>query len=134
MVEETLVNRRIEAGEKFLKAFHPKCPVSVAFWIKPEENPMTYLYVASDEVADGNLGEVFTLARSYLERSVWLNSSHLRFLKSSDPMAQSVREYRDQYDPEEPIPIFHRGSIGMVPIEDAIVYPSMEKLLAAPSE
>lgn len=133
MGEELLVTERIDASAEFVRDFNDYVTVSVAFWIVPAESDDVFLYVASDDIDDGNLDVAYGQALRKLsgKRSQWLDPFQIKLLNSSDPIAQDAIRIRDRY----PAPLVTRyggSSLGGTSIDGACIYPPTAALMATP--
>ena len=131
MAEDLLVSEQIDAGAEFVRDFNDYVPVSVAFWIVSAESGDAFLYVASDDIDDGNFdvayGEV--LRRLIAKRSQWLDPFHIKLLNSSSPIALDAMRIRDRY----PAPLVTRysgSSLGGTSIDGACIYAPIATLKA----
>jgi len=132
MDQDLLVNERIDAGRDFVRDFDDYVTVSVAFWLVPADSDNVYLYIASDDLDDGNIrvayGEV--LRRLHAKSTPWLNPFHVKLVSSSDPVAREAVQIRDRYPAE--IPTRYQGSsIGGMSIDAAYIYPPLSALKSA---
>jgi len=133
MGQDLLVDEQIDAGHEFVRDFNGYASVSVAFWINPTESDDWFLYVASDEIDDGNLdvayGEV--LRKMSHNPSQWLDPFRVKLLNSSDQIAREAIEIRDRYP--APIPTRYNGSsIGGISIDGAYIYPPLSAMQSTP--
>lgn len=133
MGEEFLVNEQIDAGADFVRDFDEYAGVSVAFWIVPIESENRFLYIASDEISDGNIdvayGEVLRRIKRW--RSPWLDPFQIKLVNTSDPIACDAIRIRDRTP--TPLPTRYGGSsIGGLNIDEAYIYPPISAMKAAP--
>lgn len=127
-----MVHERIDAGRDFVSDFDDYVTVSVAFWLVPANSDNVYLYIASDDLNDGNIraayGEV--LRRLHAKSSPWLNPFHVKLVSSSDPVACEAMKIRDRYPAT--VPTRYQGSsIGGLSIDGAYIYPPLSALKSA---
>lgn len=124
MGQELLVTELIDAGADFLHEFDKRRRIAVAFWIIPfESDGLLYLYVASDEIDDGNLkpayGEVLQILND--EERLWLDPFQVKLVSSADPIACDAIAIRDRRP--APIPTHYNGSsLGGTSIDGAYIY------------
>jgi hypothetical protein len=126
MAQDVLVIEQIDAGADFIRDFNDYFSVSVACWVNPAESDNLFLYIASDEIDDGNFdvayGEV--LRRLSSKRSQWLDPFQIKLISSSDPIARAAMEIRDRYPAK--IPTRYNGSsLGGISIDSAYIYPPL---------
>ena len=124
MGQDLLVIEQIDAGGEFVRDFNDYVPVSVACWVNPAESDNLFLYIASDEIDDGNIDVAYSevLRRLRGKRSQWLDPFQIKLVNSSDPIARDAIRIRDRYPAK--IPTRYRGSsIGDLSVEDAYIYP-----------
>ena len=55
MDQGPLVIQEVDEGEELVRRLDRVLPVKVAFWLKETEEGPWYLYIASDQIDDGNL-------------------------------------------------------------------------------
>lgn len=124
MGQELLVGDRIAAGAEFIQDFNGYVPVSVACWIIPAESDNVFLYIASDQIDDGNIdiayGEVLRRLRG--KHREWLDPFQVKLVNSSDPVARDAIRIRDRYPATTPTR-YQGSSIGKLSIDDAYIYP-----------
>jgi hypothetical protein len=133
MGQETLVNEQIDAGEEFLRDFNDYVSIGAAFWINPADSEVWYLYIASTEINDGNIRDVYSevLRRVGSTRNQWLDAFQIKLLNSSDPLAAEVVEIRHRYPLK--IPTRYNGSsIAGLAIDGAYIYPPITAPSSAP--
>ena len=123
MGQELLVAELIDAGADFLHEFDDRRRVAVAFWITPFESDHPYLYVASDEIDDGNLnvayGEVLQILGG--ETRLWLDPFQVKLVNSADPIARDAIAIRDRRPANVPTR-YNGSSIGGTSIDGAYIY------------
>jgi hypothetical protein len=133
MGQEPLVAEQIDAGAEFLREFDSYAPVSVACWLNPTGTDSWYLYVASDEIDDSNIGVAYgeVLRTLGAKRDRWLDPFQVRLLNSSDPIAGNAIQIRDRY-PASMAARYQSSSMGGMSIEGAYIYPSLAAMKSAP--
>lgn len=132
MGENLLVNERIEAGAKFIRAFNDNFPVSVAVWVIPADTDSVYLYVASDGIDGRNINLAYGAVIRELQGapSEWLDPFEVKLINSSDRVARDAIRIRDRFT--MPRPTRFRGtSIGGIGIDGAYIYPPVSALATA---
>jgi hypothetical protein len=123
MGQDLLVNERFDAGEEFIREFDEQFPVSVACWINPADSDDLFLYVASDQISDANIGVAYGEVLRCLnnKRNAWLDPFQVKLVNSSDPIATDAIEIRNRYT--APISTHFNGtSIGGISIDGAYIY------------
>jgi hypothetical protein len=99
MDQEPLVTEQIEAGRKFIDEFEKYRPLQAAFWLKETEDSGWYLYVASDQITDGNFdvayGDVAKAARDIHDPN--LDIFRVNVLGIDDPRAKAALEIYRQF-------------------------------------
>ena len=59
MDQGQLVSEEIDAGAELVRRLDQYVPVKAAFWVKDSEEGQWYLYIASDQITDTNLGAAY---------------------------------------------------------------------------
>ena len=120
-----LVNEEIEDGETLARAFDAYASVKIAFWVKSSDEDQRYLYLASDEINDGNFdvayGEVIRLTNAL--GLLHLDPFRVKVVSGNDPLAAAALKLSSSY----PGKIANRygGRIfGGMDVDDVYVYPS----------
>jgi hypothetical protein len=125
MDQGPLVSEQIDAGARFLGAFHQSYPVQSAFWLKDSEEGAWYLYVASDQITDDNFdvayGEVVRIAGEL--QDPWFDTFQLKVIGADDPLAKAAADLRRRYPSQSPVRI-HNRTFGDTFAEEVYLYPS----------
>jgi hypothetical protein len=125
MDQNPLVNEQIDAGADFVSRFEKRLPVTVAFWLKTTDGGEWYLYVASEQVAAGNLdhgySEVLTIAGEH--PNPYLNPFRVKLIPATHPLAQAASEINHRF-PGRVGARFGNRSFGGVSVEEAYIYPT----------
>lgn len=92
MAQESLVDARMEAGERFLREFEKTTSVVVAFWLKEIEDSPWKLYVASERFDKGNLQEPYkeVLRISNEMKSLYFDPFQVTLVGLSDPVVKAA--------------------------------------------
>ena len=59
MDQERLTKEQIDLGAEFLREFHKKVPVCVAFWLRKLDSPRWRFYVVSRKVTTKNFAAIY---------------------------------------------------------------------------
>lgn len=131
MVEELLVNERIDAGRKFVEKFNEFKAIDVAFWVVTPDSENAFLYIASDGINDSNFdvayGEVLELVKK-LEPTdrMWVDPFQIKVVNPKEPIAQAALDVSAQGRmPTWLGPSHHGISLGDTPVERAYIYPQL---------
>ncbi|WP_165070706.1 hypothetical protein [Paludisphaera rhizosphaerae] len=119
MSEET------EAGAEFIGRFDAVIPVKVAFWLNPTEAGRWYLYIASDEFDDQNLGpgyrEVLRQAKEH--SNFYVDPFRVRLIPARDPRALAALDIHRRYPSQRPTRI-GAGAFGGMSVDGVFIYPA----------
>jgi hypothetical protein len=125
MDQRPLVNEETVAGEELVRRLDKFTPVQAAFWIKESEEGPWYLYIASDQIDDGNLraayGEVLRLAGEMANPD--LDPFQVKLISTSDPLAQAVLNIHRRY-PGRMATRFGGKNFGGMSVEGGYIYPA----------
>jgi hypothetical protein len=125
MGQDSLVSEEIEAGLKFIEAFHKIHPVKTAFWLKPADDGGWSLYLASDEIDDTNFDRAYGEVLHVVEglRDPHLDPFQIKLLiHRNDALVQSVLDFHKRYPGVHGT--HHRGTmLGGRSIDGAYFYP-----------
>jgi hypothetical protein len=129
MAAELLVDSRIEDGERIVEQLiHDSFPVSVAFWVKPDEDTSWHLYVASPTVDPKSPGQSYPALYASLSKdpdsSVQL--SEIRLVNDAEPIARDAVRLRRRYPGVMPTQ-FPGRRLGDLSIDEVYVYPLPSK-------
>lgn len=132
VAQELLVDEQIDAGAEFVRDFSEYLPVRAAFWVNPAESEDWFLYIASDEIDDGNRAAAYReVLRRLHEQPQWLDPFRVKLVSSSDPVARQVVEIRDRYPAKIPTR-YHGSSLGGMSIGAACIYPPLPAMKSMP--
>ncbi len=125
MDQDLLVDDRIDDGEKVLSLLvRSGFDVAVAFWLQMSEDSSWYLYIASNAVNPGRVGDAYRTLYACLTK-IPNNSvaiSEVMMVPASDPIARAALALRDRKP--EWLPVRYQGKrLGDQPIEEAYIYP-----------
>jgi hypothetical protein len=88
----TLLEKQIEAGERFVREFHMYAPVRAAFWVKDDEASEPWLYVASDQIMDDNFDvgyeEVGRISDEL--QDPWFDLNRVKLISATGPECGAV--------------------------------------------
>ena len=134
MGQELLVSETIEAGADFIRQFNDYRSVAVACWINPTESDNLFLYIASDEIDDSNIGDAYGELGQLLsgKRTPWLDPFQIKLVSSADPIARDAIEYRDLYPDNKLATPYKGSSIGGMGIDSAYIYPPLSAMESTP--
>lgn len=109
MDQGTLVDRRIQAGSRFLREFEKSIPVILAFWLKAHEDAGWVFYIATNAIEEGSLDAAY---REIVRITDDLNDAEfepflVRLIGRSDPLVRSALELYKGRPPT--IPFAFRG-------------------------
>jgi hypothetical protein len=116
MDQGTLVTEQIEAGATFLGELQKTIPVTAAFWLTEYDAPITYLYVASDDINDKSIksayGEVLRVAAEMSDPN--LNPFRVKLIKSGDPLARAAIDFHEGFPTKRAARLrdIHFGGVG----------------------
>jgi hypothetical protein len=121
-----LVNEQIEAGARFLRAFHQYAPVQSAFWLKGGEYGHWFLYVASEQITDANFdvgyGEVVRIADEL--HDPWFDMFQVKLIGADHPLAKAALEAQHRYPGRTPLRI-RETPFGGIYAEEVYIYPAL---------
>jgi hypothetical protein len=125
MDQGPLVIEEIDAGMRFLEEFDKKVPVLAAFWLRASEEDAGYLYVASDQINDNNIKEVYgEVGRIAAEmRDPSFGPFRVKLIKRSDPLAGAAMQYLELFPGRMPTRLRQRN-FGGIGTEEVYIYPS----------
>jgi len=124
MDQDLLVTEAIDAGAQFVSQFDKRLPVKAAFWLKPADGGESYLYVASDQVANGDLDtgyrEVLNIARDH--PSPYLDPFRVKVIPAEHPLAEAAVAIHQRFPGTVAMRLGNR-IFGGLAIEQAYIYP-----------
>jgi hypothetical protein len=125
MAEGSLVSEQITSGARFLAEFQKCRRVQSACWLKDGDEGVWYLYVASDQITDDNLRQVYREVGQVADtlRDPEFDVFRVKVIGADDPVAQGVLDLRRHYPGRTR---FHPDGtrFGVVSVEELYVYPS----------
>jgi hypothetical protein len=131
MDRRPLVNEQIEVGEEFVRRFHNYMPVKAAFWVKPADVDRWDLYIAADQIGDGDLRpahmEVFRLAGEL--QDPYLDPFRVWLIPGDDRLTRAVLDAHWRSHGKKPIRYFESMLDGMA-IDGAYLYPLPDAVAA----
>jgi hypothetical protein len=125
MDQGPLVIEEIDAGGRFLEEFVKTVPVLAAFWLRANEGDAGYLYVASDQINDDNIKEVYgEVGRIAGEmRDPNFDPFRVKLIKRSDPLTGAAMQYLERFPGRIPTRLRQRN-FGRIGTEEVYIYPS----------
>ncbi len=125
MDQGPVVSEQINAGARFLAEFQKYAPIQTAFWLKDSEEPTRYLYVASEQINDENIGdgydEVIRIAQALQDPG--LDLFKVKLIGADHPRAKAALDLRRRYPGQTPVRVFDRIFGGMS-VEEVYIYPT----------
>jgi hypothetical protein len=125
MDQESLVIEEVDAGAEFVSQLEKRLPVKAAFWLKPADGGDWYLYIASDQVAPGNLDpgyrEVLRVAQEH--PSPYLNPFRVKVIPANHPLSQAASEIHRRFPGRVATRLGNR-IFGGIAVEQAYIYPA----------
>jgi hypothetical protein len=125
--QELLVDSRMEDGEKLLSQLvRSGFDVTVAFWVRTSEEGLWHLYIGSNAVSPGSVGDAYGTLYTCLSKipDTSVSFSEVKMVHPSNPMASEAIAVRDR-NPAR-LPVTYRGKrLGNEPIEEAYIYPKI---------
>lgn len=125
MDQMPLVTEEIDAGSLLVREFNKYAHVTVAFWLKESDDEFRYLFIASDEINDSNVGNGYVeiLRLSQLIKSPFLDPFRVKLLNANDSLAIAAKKINERFPARLPTRI--GGQLfGGISIDDAYVYPA----------
>src|SRR5947207_15032852 len=99
MDQGPLVIEEIDAGAELVREFDKYKPIKVAFWLKASDDEHRYLYIASEQINDTNVGvayrEVLRLANQM--QSPYLDPFRVKLISAEDPLANAAAEINRRF-------------------------------------
>ncbi|MBL8800174.1 MAG: hypothetical protein JNM56_40200 [Planctomycetia bacterium] len=125
MDQGPLVMEEIDAGAELVRAFDKYAPVEVAFWLKASDEEQRYLYIASDQIKDTNLGAAYGEVLRLAQRlsSPYLDPFRVKLISAANPLAQAATEIHRRF-PGRLATRFGGRLWGRVSVDDVYIYPS----------
>jgi hypothetical protein len=126
MDQGPLVNEQIEAGAKFLAEFEKEFSVTVAFWLKANEEDSWHLYLASDEFNDNTMDvayrEVLRLAAEVRDPN--LDPFQVKLIKPGHPLAKAAQDFLRLF-PGRMATRLRQRNFGGANVDEVHIYPRM---------
>lgn len=127
MDQDALVNEQIDAAREFIEAFSrqvPQYPVKVAFWLKADEDPRWWLYIASEAIEDVNIDsayqEVFIVAGTFDNPN--FDPFRVKLISAKSALARAAIEVQERRRARIPTR-FLGHSFGGISVEQVYIYP-----------
>jgi len=125
MDQDPLVMEQIDAGARFLREFGESIPVRAAFWLKAGEGGQWYLYVASEQVDEGDLGvtygEVLRAARTMPDPN--FDPFRVKLIGADNPLARAASDILRLYTGRMATRL--RGRVfGGIFVDEVYIYPA----------
>ncbi len=125
MDQELLVENRFEDAEKLLSQLvRSGFDVTVAFWVLTSEESLWVLYIASNSVNPGKIGNAYGALYASMSQIPHLSFSlsEVQLVQPSEPIAKEAIALRDRNQAR--LPVRYRGKrLGDLAIEEAYIYP-----------
>ncbi len=116
----------IDAWADLIREFDKYAPVSVAFWLKASDDDHWYLYIASDQITDANLGvaygEVLRLVGQTTSSS--LDPFRVKIVSTGDPLAQAALEINQRF-PGRLATRYGGRYFGGITVDGVYIYPPL---------
>ena len=125
MDQGPLVIEEIDAGKELVRRLHELIPVKAAFWLKDSEEGRWYLYIASDEIKDENIGDSYgKLLRAARDMgSIFLDLFSVKLIPADDPLAQAALDINRRFPGNLPTRLgAHR--FGGLTVDGVYIYPN----------
>ncbi len=124
MDKKPLVVEQLDAGEKLIRQFTQVFPVQAAFWLRERESDEWYLYLASDQITDGNsraaYGEVLQIVKP--GQSLWINPFQVKVVSADSAVAKAAVNLISKYPGK--IPTRYQGRhFGDLSVDEVVIYP-----------
>jgi hypothetical protein len=125
MDQATLVEMQIDDGKRLVSMLADRgFDVTAAFWAKPSEEGLWFLYIASKVVDDEGLPAAYrrlnTAVRSMPE--LWVSPFDIKLISVGNPIASDVKTVLSRSSATIPIR-YHGARLGGVSIDEAYLYP-----------
>jgi hypothetical protein len=117
----------MEDGQKLLSQLvRSGFDVTVAFWVRTGEADLWHLYIGSNAVTPGNVGDAYGTLYTCLSKipDASVSFSEVKMVPPSNPMASEAIALRDRNPARLPVP-YHGKRLGNEPIEEAYIYPKI---------
>jgi hypothetical protein len=128
MDTELLVDDQIEDGRVRLQNIvGAGFKIDVAFWVKPAEDALWRLYIASAGFSQGDRGDAHAAVYDILDRipGISISPSDITLLNPASPAAKAAAELRDRTSAKSPR-VYHEKRFGDRSAKEAYVYPPID--------
>jgi hypothetical protein len=128
MDTEVLVDDQIDDGQLLVEQLiKDNFNVSVAFWVKTNEDAAWQLYLAFPEGASDKSTEAYRKVYYSLDSisPVSISNSDISIINDNNPIAQAAIEQRDRLPARIPSKYFGKR-LGPLAIKEAYIYPKLE--------
>jgi hypothetical protein len=125
MVQEVLVDSRLEDGERLLSQLaSDSFPVSVAFWAKATEDNVWSLYISSALVAEGKVGDAYGLAYVSLSRvqDCSISLSEIKLISPENAIAKQALLLRERHKGRHAIHL-RVQRFATLSVDEVFIYP-----------
>ena len=125
MGAELLVDRRIEAGRDLVAAMAATgFDMSVAFWVKTAGEGLWFLYIGSESVAPGTVGDAYVTLGDCLFKvpDPEVEFSQVRIVEAQNPIARAAMQARDRRS-GRPLVRIRDDQLGDLAVAEAYIYP-----------
>lgn len=124
MDQKVLVRDEIDAGANFIQSVNKTLPIQAAFWLYDSFEEQWFLYLASDQLRDGNIREGYGhVLRADLENpSLYLDSLHVKLIPLKSPLAQEALATYERF-PSKSVTRINRWDFGGLTISGGYLYP-----------
>lgn len=118
------MTEEIDAGAELTREFDKYRSVKAAFWLKTSDEEQRYLYIASDQINDTNLGVAYgeMLRVANQMQSPYLDPFRVKLICGDDPLAQAAVDIHERF-PSPRASRFGGTSFGGLSVDDVYVYP-----------
>ena len=120
-----LVSEEIAAGEQLLQEFDRLFPVKIAFWLREAEEPLRFLYIASDGIDPQTRGRGYDEIARIIEAVTLpvLDWHRIHLVEGDDSLIVAVAKFARNY-PNRPVGLEGIPLIYGVSAGDGYVYPT----------
>jgi len=125
MDTDILVESKIEEGAALIRhLISDQFAVSVAFWVKRNEEGLWYLYIATSAVRAERLNDAYRIVFAALTDSpeYLISPSEIKVITSTDPIAADAIALRDRNPSREP-KRYRERRLGNLTTEEVCIYP-----------
>lgn len=124
MDQGPLVIEQIDAGARLATRFGDYATLCAAFWLKESEDGQWYLYLASDQINDGNFDLAYGEVLRLLGRGphLWLDPFQIKVAGADDPIVKEVVGIQQRYPRNLPTRLRNR-MLGGFSVDEVYLYP-----------